>query len=98
MWSVAPRWSITCILQGRARLARRLFLAETVQPHDFGTLAGFLRFVLALVLALIRALGLGRGQRRSGGARGKLSGRFASGGWLGCGIGRFELQTELHGR
>jgi hypothetical protein len=44
----APPSGGTFILQGRGFLARGLFLAEAIQPHDFGALARLCRLVLVL--------------------------------------------------
>src|ERR1700681_3334462 len=66
-------------------LARGLFLAEAIQPHDFGALARLWRLILIF-----------------GGRRGYGHGRWGRGcrevcrRCLGRGIGRLELQAELH--
>jgi hypothetical protein len=52
----APSGGGSIILQCRGFFARGLFLAEAIQPHDFGTLAGFFR--------LVRLLGNWRGNRK----------------------------------
>src|SRR6202171_3422774 len=71
----------------RGFLARRLFLAEALQPHDFGALARLCR-----LLRLLR----GRGGNRPGRGRGDC--RKVCRRCLSRGIGWLELQAELHRR
>src|SRR6267142_5570906 len=75
----------TFILQGSKLFAPGLFLAEAIQPHDFGALARLRRLVLILLDR--------RGYRHGRWGRGCRKVRRRC---LGRGIGWLELQAELH--
>src|SRR5947209_15124462 len=87
--SVAPELAERALYSADELSVLRLFLAKTIQPHHFGAFARLRRFV--------RGLG-----GRRGGNNGQ-SGCCRNGGELGLrgfrgdvGLGRFELQSELH--
>src|SRR6266446_7927645 len=82
--TLAPRGG-TFTLQGSRLFSPGLFLAEAIQPHDFGTLARLRR----PVPILLDRRGYRHG-RRGRGCRQVCRRR------LGCGIGRLELQAELY--
>jgi hypothetical protein len=68
-----------------------LFLAEAIQPHHFGALARLCRRVLIFRGSNWTRCGNRQGGRRRGGRnRGKVGCRCLGG------IGRIELQAELH--